>query len=72
MIIKKKGKFQLSYVIAPELILVNGYEANGEYPTYCIYNGNVSFTNEFPFLTLAMNSVMKGYSSAEPDWNHNP
>jgi hypothetical protein len=31
---KKNGKLPPSYVIASEVILINGYEANGVYPTY--------------------------------------
>jgi len=72
MIIKKNGKLPPSYVIASEVIFIKGYEAKGVYPTYCIYKGVVKLTNELPFLTLAINSVINGYSSAEPEENHFP
>jgi hypothetical protein len=38
---KKKGKLPPSCVIASEVIFIKGYEANGVYPTYCIYKGVV-------------------------------
>jgi len=33
IIIKKNGKLPESYVIPSEVIFVNGYDVNGEYPT---------------------------------------
>ena len=38
---KKNGKLPPSWVIPSEVIFINGCDANGVYPTCCIYNGSV-------------------------------
>jgi hypothetical protein len=70
MIIKKNGKLPESYVIPSEVILVNGCDENGVYPT-CYTNNGVVYDKGVPDLVLAMNSVINGYNSTEPDENHN-
>ena len=71
IIIKKNGKFPPNCDIASEVIFVKGYVDKGEYPICCINNG-VVLLKFYPFLNLAINSVMKGYNSTAPELNHFP